>query len=160
MAISYDLEIATSSSPKQVARALLDFARPSELFEGSVTPEQVSRDGAVTPLRMWVRVYERSPAPWSPVVTDFGITPTVAIGFSIYKHERIPEQQDDLVRLAAGVLNRVAGDAVLSGMDTIWLMRRDGELILNERDDIWPEHRLATLRRPYRRKALAFSEEE
>ncbi|GHG23328.1 MULTISPECIES: SitI3 family protein [Amycolatopsis] len=158
MAISYDLEMATSSSPEQVARALLDAGRPLRLFEGSVTPEQVSRDGAVTPLRTWVRVYERNPAPWSPVVTDLGITPTVAIGFGIYKHDRIPEQQDELVRLVTGLLDRVTGDAVLSGMETIWLIRRDGELILNDRDDIWPENRLATLPRPYRRKALAFSE--
>jgi hypothetical protein len=159
MAISYDLEMATSSSLEQVARALLDVGRPLELFEESVTPEQISRDGAVTPLRTWVRVYERNPAPWSPLVTDFGITPTVAIGFSIYKHERIPEQQDDLVRLATGLLDKVTGDAVLSGMETIWLMRRAGELSVNERDDLWSEHRLATLHQPYRRDTLAFAEE-
>jgi hypothetical protein len=159
MAISYDLEMATPSSLEQVARALLDIGRPLAFFEGSVTPDQVSRDGAVTPLRTWVRVYERNPAPWSPLVTDFGISPTVAIGFSIYKHDRISEQQDDLVRLAAGLLDSVPGDAVLSGMETIWLMRRDGELTLNERDEIWPEQRLATLHRPYRREALAFSED-
>ncbi|MET8993911.1 SitI3 family protein [Amycolatopsis sp. NPDC004169] len=160
MAISYDLEMATSWSPEQVARALLDVGRPLELFDGSVTPEQVARDGAVTPLRTWVRVYERNAAPWSPLVTDFGITPTVAVGFGIYKHDRIPEQQDDLVRLVAGLLDKVPGDAVLSGMETIWLMRRDGELMVNERSDIWPEHRLTALGRPYKRKALAFSEEE
>src|SRR4051812_46751452 len=107
MAISYDLEMATPSSLEQVARALLDIGRPLAFFEGSVTPDQVSRDGAVTPLRTWVRVYERNPAPWSPLVTDFGISPTVAIGFSIYKHDRISEQQDDLVRLAAGLLDSV-----------------------------------------------------
>ncbi|WP_410563073.1 SitI3 family protein [Amycolatopsis sp. cmx-4-61] len=158
MAISYDLEIATSSSLEQVARALLDVARPLELFEDSVTPEQVVRDGAATALRTWVRVYERSSAPWSPLVTDFGITPTVAIGFSIYKHDRIPEQQDDLVRLSAGLLAGIAGDAMLSGLDTIWLMRRGDQLIVNERDDIWSEHRLAALPQPYRHEVLAFSE--
>ncbi len=159
MALSYDLDLATSSSPEQVARAVLDVGRPSGLFQGAATPEQLSTDGAVTPLKTWVRVYERTAAPWSPLVTDFGITPTVAVGFGIYKHERIPEQQDDLVRVATGLLDRVTGDAMLSGMDTIWLIRRDGELILNDRADIWPEHRLATVRLPYRRKALAFSED-
>jgi hypothetical protein len=159
MAISYDLEMGTSSSLEQVARALLDVGRPLDLFEESVTPAQMTRDGAVTPLRTWIRVYERTPAPWSPVVTDFGITPTVAIGFGLYKHDKIPEQQDDLVRLSAGLLDRITGDALLSGMDTIWLMRRGGELILNARDDIWPEHRLAALHQPYRRETLAFSEE-
>ena len=117
MAISYDLEIATQSSPEQVARAALGVGRPLQLFEGSVTSEQLVRDGAVTPLRTWVRVYERNAAPWSPIVTDFGITPTVAIGFSIYKHDRIPEQQDDLVQQVTGLLDRVIDGAVLSGKD-------------------------------------------
>ncbi|WP_410667014.1 SitI3 family protein [Amycolatopsis sp. cmx-4-68] len=159
MAISYDLEVATLSSLEQVARALLDVGRPLELFDASVTPEQVSRDGAVTPLRTWVRVYERERAPWSPLITDFGIAPTVAVGFSLYKHELIPEQQDDMVRLVSGLLSRIAGDSVLSGMDTIWLMRRNGELTLNERDDIWSEHRLAALHQTYRRETKSFSEE-
>ncbi|MEU4249561.1 SitI3 family protein [Amycolatopsis sp. NPDC026612] len=159
MAISYDLEMGTSSSLEQVALALLDVGRPLGLFEEAVTPAQLTRDGAVTPLRTWIRVYERTPAPWAPVVTDFGITPTVAIGFGIHKHDKIPEQQDDLVRLSAGLLDRITGDALLSGMDTLWLMRRGGELILNARDDIWPERRLAVVHQPYRREALAFSEE-
>lgn len=159
MAISYDLEMATSSSLEQVARELLTVGRPSDLFDASVTPDQVAHDGAVTPLRTWTRVYERKPAAWAPIVTDFGIAPTVAIGFSIYKHDMIPEQQDDMVRLVSGLLDRIAGDAVFSGMDVIWLMRRNGELTLNERDDIWPGHRLAVMHQAYRRETQSFSEE-
>ncbi|MGW4521180.1 SitI3 family protein [Amycolatopsis sp. NPDC004378] len=159
MAISYDLEMATTSSPEQVARELLNVGRPLALFDASVSPEQVLRDGAVTTLRTWVRVYERKPAPWAPVVTDFGITPTVAVGFSLYKHAKVSEQQDDMVRLVSGLLDRIKGDAVLSGMDVIWLMRRNGELTLNERDDIWPAHRLATVHQVYRRETKSFSEE-
>ncbi|WIY04575.1 SitI3 family protein [Amycolatopsis mongoliensis] len=155
MALSYDLEVATSSSLEQVARELLDIGRPLELFDASVTPEQLFRDGAVTPLRTWTRVYERNPATWAPIVTDFGITPTVAVGFSLYKHDKIPEQQDDMIRLVSGLVDRIAGDAVFSGMDVIWLMRRRGELTLNERDDIWPEHRLAAVRQAYRRNLAA-----
>jgi hypothetical protein len=159
MAISYDLEMATSSSPEQVARELLTVGRSLELFDASVTPGQVSRDGAVTPLRTWIRVYERQPAAWAPIVTDFGITPTVAVGFSLYKHDKIPEQQDAMVGLVSGLLERITGDAVFSGMDVIWLMRRNGELTLNERDDIWPEHRLAAVHQAYRRETKAFAEE-
>ena len=66
MAISYDLEMATTSSLEQVARELLDIGRPLALFDASVSPEQVLRDGAVTPLRTWVRGYERKPVPWAP----------------------------------------------------------------------------------------------
>ncbi|NBH05351.1 SitI3 family protein [Amycolatopsis sp. SID8362] len=159
MAISYDLEMATSSSPEQVARELITVGRSLELFDASVTPEQVSSDGAVIPLHTWVRVYERRPAAWAPIVTDFGITPTVAVGFSLYKHDKIPEQQDAMVRVVAGLLERVTGDAVFSGMDVIWLMRRKGELNLNERDDIWPTHRLGSVHQAYRRETKAFAAE-
>ena len=158
MAISYDLEMVTSSSPEQVARELLTVGRSLELFDASVTPGQVSRDGTVTPLRTWVRVYERRPAAWAPIVTDFGITPTVAVGFSLYKHDKIPEQQDAMVRVVSGLLERINGDAVFSGMDVIWLMRRKGELTLNERDDIWPTHRLGSVHQAYRRETKAFAE--
>lgn len=159
MAISYDLELATSLLLEQVAREVLDVGRSVGLFDASVTAEQVLRDGAVTPLRTWTRAYERKPAAWAPIVTDFGITPTVAVGFSLYKHDKISEQQDAMVRLVSGLLDQVAGDAALSGMDVIWLMRRNGELTLNERDDIWPGHRLAVMHQSYRRETQSFSEE-
>src|SRR5436309_1731532 len=145
MAVSYDLEMATALSPDQVARELLDAARLLGLFDASVTAEQILRDGAVTPLRTWIRIYERRPAAWAPVVTDLGITPTVAAGFGLYKHDKIPEQQDDMIRLVAALLERIPGDALLSGMDTIWLLRRNGDLTANEQDDSWPPHRLALL---------------
>lgn len=158
MAISYDLEMATALSPEQVARKLLDAARPWELFDASVTSEQILHDGAVTPLRTWIRIYERKPAAWAPMVTDLGVTPTVAAGFSLYKNDRISEQQDDMIRLASGLLERVPGDALLSGLDTIWLLRRNGDLTVNEQDDIWPPRRLAALQQPYRRATHTFSE--
>ncbi|WP_326955659.1 SitI3 family protein [Amycolatopsis sp. NBC_01286] len=155
MAISYDLEL----SPEQVARQLLDVARREKLLDAPVTPEQILRDGAVTPLHTWIRVYERKPAAWAPVITDLGITPTVAAGFSLHKHDKIAEQQDDMIRLSAGLLEHVPGDALLSGMDTIWLLRRNGALTVNEQDDIWPPRRLAVLRQPYRRATQTFAED-
>jgi len=158
MALSYDLEMATALSPDQVARELLDAARPVGLFDASVTAEQILREGAVTPLRTWIRIYERKPAAWAPVVTDLGITPTVAAGFSLYKHDKISDQQDDMIRLVSGLLDRIPGDALLSGMDTIWLLRRNGDLTVNEQDDIWPPRRLAALLQPYRRATHTYAE--
>jgi hypothetical protein len=159
MTISYRLEIATPLPLVQVARELVEVARLWGLFDPSVSPERVREDGAVTNLETWVRVYDATPESWYSIVTDLGITPTVGIGFQLHKHDKIFEQQDDLVRLASGVLDRIPGDALLSGMEQIWLMRRDGDLSVNESDEIWPPHRLAALRQPYHRATHTFAEE-
>jgi hypothetical protein len=159
MSLDYDVEIATPLSLAQVARELLEVARPLGLFDASVTPEQVVRDGAMTNLHTWIKVYKRSPQPWNPVVTDLGIKPTVGIEFQLHKHDKILEQQDDMVRLASGLLERIPGDALLSGLDVIWLVRRDGDLSINERDDIWPPHCLASIHLPYRRATHTYAEE-
>lgn len=90
---------------------------------------------------------------------DLGITPTVAAGFRFDKEKDITEQQDDIVRLVSRVLDRITGDAVLSGLDQIWLLRRRGDLTLSERDDLWPPERLAALAQPFRRASTTFSNE-
>ncbi|WIX86701.1 SitI3 family protein [Amycolatopsis sp. DG1A-15b] len=74
------------------------------------------------------------------------------------RRPRVEALRDDLVRLSGGLLDRITGDALLSGMDTIWLMRRGSELTLNTRGDIWSERRLAALHQPHRRETLTFSE--
>ena len=62
-----------------------------------------------------------------------------------------------MVRLTARLLDRVDGDAVLEFQsETIWLLRRGGDLSLDEREDLWPPHRLAEITRPYRRATHAF----
>ena len=37
---------------------------------------------------------------------------------------------------------------------TLVLMKRDGELILNDSEDLWTRSRLALVTQPYRREAL------
>ncbi|WUS42949.1 SitI3 family protein [Kitasatospora sp. NBC_01250] len=67
------------------------------------------------------------------------------------------EQQDDMVRLASGLLERVQGDAVLNFQsEVIWLLRRDGDLSLNEQEDIWPRQRLAAVSQPFRRATYTY----
>lgn len=62
--------------------------------------------------------------------------------------------------MASGLLGRVAGDAVLHfSFEDIWLLRRGGELSLNERGDLWPPQRLAVVNHSYRRATYAFSDE-
>jgi hypothetical protein len=92
------------------------------------------------------------------VAEDLGFVPTVRVAFRLGKVTDMSAQQDDMIRLVSGLLDRVPGDAVLHyEYEYIWLLRRDGELSLNERSDIWPPQRLAAVHQPYRRATYAFS---
>ena len=161
MAISYGLAMATSTPVAQVARELNDAAQAVGLFDASVTPGRVFDEGVVTGRGTWIRVSEVRPQPWiSVITTDLGFTPTVSVTFRLDKFRESSDQQDDMIRLVAGLLDRVPGDAVLHfEYEVIWLLRRSGDLSLNERDDLWPPQRLTGLSQPYRRATHTFSEE-
>jgi hypothetical protein len=160
MAISYSLDLATPSPAAQVASELHDIARAFGLFDASVTPGRVLDEGVATGLGTWIRVVEARPRPWNAVITDLGFTPTVWVVFRLGKENGATPQQDDMIRLVSGLLDRVPGDAVLHlDYEHIWLLRRGGDLSLSERSDIWPPHRLAALSQRYRRATHTFSEE-
>lgn len=94
------------------------------------------------------------------MITDLGFTPTVWVVFRLDKFTDIGHQQDDMVRLVSGLLDRVDGDVVLHrDYEYIWLLRRGGVLSLSEEVDLWPRHRLATVSQPYHRATFAFSED-
>ncbi len=139
MAISYSLGLATPLAEAEVAHELNEVAQSAGLFDALVSPEVVLAEGVATRRGMWNQVFEEKPQPWNPVVADLGITPSVSVMFTINRDTEIPEQQDDMVRLVAGLLDRVPGDMVLHFQyEVIWLLRRDGGLDLHERDDLWP----------------------
>ncbi len=73
------------------------------------------------------------------MITDLGFSPTVSVVFRLDKQGEIADQQDDMIRLISGVLDRVPGDAVLhKDLEQIWLLRRGGDLSVSEQDDLWP----------------------
>jgi hypothetical protein len=91
------------------------------------------------------------------VAEDFGFMPNVRVTFRLGKFTDTVMQQDDMARLCAGVLERVPGDAVLHfQFEVIWLLRRNGVLTLNERDDVWRPERLAAVHLPYQRATHTF----
>jgi hypothetical protein len=160
MAISYDFVISTRSTAAQVATALHGLARLGGLLSPPVTPESLITDGAVTAAGTWLHVREPKRQPWNPVVTDLGFTPTVSGSFRLDKDSDSSGQQDDMVRLVSGLLSQFRGDAVLHFQyETIWLLRRAGDLSLNDRDELWPPQRLALMSQPYRRATYHFAEE-
>ncbi|MFC7257747.1 SitI3 family protein [Streptomyces lutosisoli] len=156
MAIEYDLDIATRSSAAEVAAWLAETGREIGVFDASITGEQLANKGvfAYTRLGTCVSVIQqRPPHPWDPIVTDLGFTPTVDVGFRMGKETDTPVQQDDMIRLVAPLLERFDGDAVLHfQFEVIWLLRKNGELSLNERNDLWRPQRLALMTQPYRRE--------
>ena len=160
MAISHGFSIATPMPAARVARELTDIGMGAGLFAATVTPERLLGEGAVSGRGTWIRVVETRPQPWSPLVTDLGITPTVLVAFRFDKEADLAGQEDDTVQLVVGLLDRVPGDAVLEYQhEIIWLLRRGDDLSLHERDDLWPPRRLAAVARPYRRATHAFSED-
>ncbi|MEV0784618.1 SitI3 family protein [Streptomyces sp. NPDC050423] len=160
MSISYNLDMATEQTASQVAHGLCAVARTAGLFDDSIAPDLVLNDGALTTKGTWVRVGKETPQPWNPVITDLGFTPTVWVRFQLGRSSDYPDQQDDMVRLVSGLLDRTPGDAVLNFQsETIWLLRRGSDVSLNERDDLWPPRRLAAVSQPYRRATYEFSQE-
>jgi hypothetical protein len=158
MAIDFDLETATHLPARQVTAELYDIGQALGLFDETVTPERILEEGVRTRSDMWVRVLDANPRPQDPVTEDLGFSPTVVVAFRLGKFTDMSAQQDDMIRLVSHLLDRVPGDAVLHFQyEYIWLLRRGGELSLNERSDIWPPHRLAAVHQPYRRATHAFN---
>ncbi|WP_158853509.1 SitI3 family protein [Saccharothrix deserti] len=160
MSISYSLALATPRPVEQVAEALREVGVATGLLDPATTGDRLLGENAATTGGTWLRVVADKPKPWNPVIDVLNATPTVRAAFRLDKTADISRQQDDVIRLVTGVLAKVPGDAVLHhDFEVIWLMRRGGELLLNERDDIWPPHRLAVLAQPYRRETHAFPED-
>ncbi|MEU3566770.1 SitI3 family protein [Kitasatospora sp. NPDC006786] len=170
MAISYSLELVTPWAPVRVARRLVDVARPMRLFvvpatapaTVPATADTLLADGALTVHGTWIRVTPLKPTPWGdPRIGGRVFTPTVSVAFRLGKTTDVSGQQDDMIRLSDALLARVPGDAVLHlDQEDVWMVRRDGELILGERSDSWPPDRLATVSGSYRRRTYEFVHED
>ena len=160
MAISYDLECAAESSAADVAARLAEIGRGLGMFDATVTPELLTGPGMNTRHGTWIRVtQERSPQPWHPVVADLHFTPTVSTTFRMAKDAEVSAQQDDMLRLVLVLLEQVDGDAVLHYQyESIWLLRKNGELSLSENDDLWRPHRIPFVTQSYKRVTHRFED--
>jgi len=158
MAIEFDLDLGTPLSAAQVAGELCEAGRTLGLFDAAVTPEALLGEGPITRLHTWIRVFDTDPRPWNAVIVDLGFTPTITVVFRESQSTDMSAQDDDMVLLVSALLDRIPGDAVLHFQsEEIWLLRRGGELSLNEQEEIWPPQRLAAVHQPYRRATHAFS---
>lgn len=161
MAISYSLEMATESPLQLVGREIYDVAIDTGLLDESDAAEQITdEDGVLLGWGTWIRLAEAGPRAFNPVLTDFGFDPAMSLVFRFDKEADIAEQQDDMIRLVAGLLERVPGDMVLHReFEEVWLLRRGDDLSVGEEDFMWPEKRLDMVPGPYRRATHAFADE-
>ncbi|MFI8536685.1 SitI3 family protein [Streptomyces aquilus] len=158
MAISYDLECATEAPAAEVAALLAGIGKGVGVFDATVTAELLVGTGVNARYGTWIRVtQEQTPHPWHLVVAGLGLTPTVSVAFRVAKGVEVSEQQDDMLCLVLPLLERVGGDAVLHYQyESIWLLRKGGELSLSEDDDLWRPHRMLLVPQPYKRETHRF----
>jgi hypothetical protein len=82
------------------------------------------------------------------VAEDIGIEPRSVVRFVLTKHKDLNAQQLNVLRVALYLLAAVPGDGVLLfNGEAVWLLRRQGQLILNSQ--LWNENRLALVSDPY-----------
>ncbi|MEY9944121.1 SitI3 family protein [Kitasatospora sp. GAS1066B] len=157
MAISYSLDLVTPVPAIEVAQKRDEVAQSLRLIDASVTAEALL-NGTLAVYGTWIRVVTTKPVPWGdPLIGGRVFTPTVSVVFRLDKAGDISGQQDDMVRLASGLLSQVPGDAVLHfDYEDVWLVRQDGQLSLKERSDLWPALRLSGVSLPYGRQTHEF----
>jgi hypothetical protein len=92
-------------------------------------------------------------------VADFGIARAATVNFDVGGTDDPARTIDDMLRLALDLLARAPGDAVLHYEYTdVWLVRRGGQLLLNDVPGLWSPERLAWIPVPYQLAPLAFVE--
>jgi hypothetical protein len=104
-----------------------------------------------------VEVVGQSVSGGDPFVADFGLVRAATVDFTIDGRSDPDRQFDELLQMVFGLFEVVRGDAVLHyEYEEVWLVRRDGQLVLNDDDVMWPPEELARIDVPYQRAHLAF----
>lgn len=159
----YQLELAApATGVDDVARALRDVAVSAGVVAEDFDPARLV-DGVVTlGSGLWVDV---SPLDDDDLddpdqfAVDFGLQRTVSVGLQIDSAKDPGPQMQDMLTLVLDLLDRVPGDAVLHyEYSEVWLLRRDGRLVVSDSDDVWHPEYLARVPQPYERARLVFSD--
>ncbi len=160
MAVEYGFFLKTSMSALAIAVELARAVSGHREHDDASVVKQLLDPGIDTMDGLWVRVLPGTPSRRHPVITDLEFTPTIRIAYRLDKFRDLEQQTDTMVRLTAALLENSPGDAALTwDLEQVWLLRRNGELTLNERDDLWTPRRLAFIPLPYRRATYSFSDE-
>lgn len=152
MAISYGLGLSTDLSVEQFAREMTLIGQRLGLYPPDLEPEQLAGGGATTTRNSWSRIRPTPPEPWQPEITELGITTRVRMVFRLDTDDQLLEQEHDFIALVGQILAHIPGDAIMSGLDVLWLVRKNGVIDVNEADDFWTPERVALLPQPCNRR--------
>lgn len=149
---------AAAGALDQVARALHDVATGAGLV-ASVSQPGDPVDAVLT-LTSGLRASVSLPVSSGPdpFVADLGIERATTVDMQMNATGPAGPQIDEMLHLVFSLLARLPGDAALHTEYTeVWLVRRDGHLVLSENDDLWRPDRLARVPSPYERASLELS---
>ena len=152
------LELSKEAPPlAQLATAAREAAAAAGVLDGVVGgPDPTATTLALTS-GLTVELAPPFVSGADPFLADFGFERGASVDFQIDGSRDPGPEYDQLLQLTFALLARVPGDAVLHyGYAEVWLLRRGGQLVLNERPDIWPPDRLAGVPVPYQQAPLAF----
>lgn len=156
----YYLELTDAALPiNRLARELQAVAVAAGLLTDQVRPEALSETAVTLDSGLTVDVSPAMPPGPDQFTADFGIERAAQVGLQVDATQAFAPQVGDLLVLTTGLLERLAGDAVLHfEYDVVWLLRQDGRLYLSDNDELWRPERLGLVRQPYQRAPLAFSD--
>ncbi|MDC0712484.1 SitI3 family protein [Stigmatella sp. ncwal1] len=149
MSLDYGFNIKTALTPQQVLRiALAELGLEPEtaldspgVFKETAGPGFLASAGPVAPLSQTI------------LQEDLGIAPSVNLHFWIDSGEERHAAITSMLQAGLAVLRQVPGDAVLLFIgETVLLLRRQGQLFLDERTGIWTPERLKQVDMPYTMK--------
>jgi len=145
MATEYGFELGEPATVGQVLETLARTAVACGMSE----PDDVGFGGPGAHVRggMLVSVVESTPQPYvAPVERTFGFASVLNVLFRFDKFGDSAGQRDDMVRLVVAVLADVVGDAVLEfAGENVWLLRREGRLVVDVDGGFWTPELLALL---------------
>lgn len=147
MAIEYSLEL-NGTDPKRISDL---FARAATAAGLAGQELDFGASGAVLDSGVLVVASAATPLPFpDPVEQELGVTPTVHVLFRFDKDTDWAKQRHDMVRLVSAVLREIRGDVVLAfAGEIVWLLRRNGQLTISNRDDFWTPDVVELLPHPY-----------
>lgn len=152
MAIEYGLEL-NGADADRVSGLLARVAIMTRLASRELN---ISGSSAVLDSGVLVAASATTPLPFpDPIEQELGVTSTVHVLFRFAKDTDPAKQRQDMVRLVSAVLREIEGDVVLTfAGEIVWLLRKDGQLTISDRDDFWTPDILALLPRVYDRANL------
>jgi len=157
MSSVFQLELTASSSPLERLALNVRAVTADEGLIASTGSDDLLTGVLTLTSGLWVSVSRLGDA--DPEVPTFGkelgVDSVAAVDLQLNGGRDAIAQLDEMLTVVFRLLERVPGDAVLHYEDSeVWLVRRDGELIVNDDDEIWVPDRLARVPPPYRRAPL------